>query len=255
MTSSDIWLTVVVPAYNEASRIDAGLKRILEYLNAFSHPQVCARTSELIVVVDGGSDDTLRRAEAATPGRVSMRVIHNHVNYGKGFSVRQGMLAAQGRYVLFSDADLSTPIEEVERLIAALEAGADVAIGSRSIPGADVRVRQPLWRESMGRVFNWFVQRLALPGIIDSQCGFKCFRGEVAGRIFERQRLNGFAFDVEVLLIARLLGYRIVEVPVVWIDDSKSSVHPIYDSAHMLLDLVRIRWRHHQGRYKDPRDG
>ena len=244
-----MWLTVVVPAYNESSRIDACLTRILEYCNA------SPRSSELIVVVDGGSDDTLSRAEAAEPGRVSMRVIHSRVNRGKGFSVRQGMLAARGRMVLFSDVDLSTPIEEVERLIAALEAGADVAIGSRSIAGADVRVRQPLWRQSMGRIFNWFVQRLALPGIIDSQCGFKCFRIEAARRIFERQRLNGFAFDVEMLFIARLLGYRIAEVPVVWIDNPKSSVHPIRDSADMLKDLIRIRWRHYQGRYLDSRDG
>jgi dolichyl-phosphate beta-glucosyltransferase len=248
VTSPDVWLTVVVPAYNESSRIDACLTRILEYLNAFPHG------SELIVVVDGATDDTVNRAEAAKPGRVSMRVIHSQVNHGKGYSVRRGMLAARGRAILFSDVDLSTPIEEVERLLAALEAGADVAIGSRSIAGADVRVRQPLWRQSMGRIFNWFVQRLALPGIIDSQCGFKCFRAEAASRIFERQRLNGFAFDVEVLFVARLLGYRIAEVPVLWINDPKSSVHPIRDSADMLKDLVRIRWRHLQGRYLDARD-
>lgn len=245
MTAPDVWLTVVVPAYNEASRIDACLTRVLAYLNS------SARNTELIVVVDGGGDDTLHRAEAATPGRVALRVLHSSENRGKGYSVRQGMLAARGRYVLFSDVDLSTPIEEAERLVAALEAGANVAIGSRSMPGADVRVRQPVWRESMGRIFNWFVQRLALPGIIDSQCGFKCFRADAARRIFQRQRIDGFAFDVEVLFLARRLGYRIAEVPVTWIDDPRSSVHPIRDSAHMLLDLARIRWLHFQGRYEE----
>lgn len=248
MTLSDIRLTVVVPAYNEASRIDASLTRILEYLNA------SPSSSELIVVVDGSTDDTLRRAEAAQPGRVSLRVIHSHVNHGKGFAVRQGMLAARGRYVLFSDTDLSTPIEEAGRLVTAIEEGADVAIGSRSLAGSDVRVRQPLWRESMGRAFNWFVQRLALPGIIDSQCGFKCFRREAARRLFERQRLDGFAFDVEVLYLARVFGYRIVEVPVVWIDEPNSKVHPVRDSAQMLLDLARIRWRIRHGQYETPRD-
>ncbi len=248
MTSSDIRLTVVVPAYNEAARIDASLTRILEYLNA------SPSSSELIVVVDGSTDDTLRRAEAAQPGRVGLRTIHSHVNHGKGFAVRQGMLAARGRYVLFSDADLSTPIEEAGRLVTAIEEGADVAIGSRSLPGSDVRVRQPLWRESMGRAFNWFVQRLALPGIIDSQCGFKCFRREAARRLFDRQRLDGFAFDVEVLSLARVFGYRIVEVPVVWIDEPNSKVHPVRDSAQMLLDLARIRWRIRHGQYETPRD-
>jgi dolichyl-phosphate beta-glucosyltransferase len=180
-------------------------------------------------------------------------VLDNVVNRGKGYSVRRGMLAAAGRYVLFSDADMSTPIEEVRRLIDAIDAGADVAIASRALTDSNVSVHQPWWRESMGRIFNWFVQRLALPGIRDSQCGFKLFRLEVARRVFALQRVERFAFDVEVLWLARKLGYRIAELPVTWIDHPSSTVNPVTAPANMLIDLVRIRWHQLMGRYRERR--
>jgi dolichyl-phosphate beta-glucosyltransferase len=243
-TETVLRLSVVVPAYNEAQRIESSLRRLFEYLNQASWD------SEVIVVDDGSRDETLALVHNVPPGRVAVHVLDNVVNRGKGFSVRRGMLAATGRYALFCDADLSTPIDEVENLIRAIDAGADVAIGSRALPRSDVRVHQPWWRETMGRTFNWFVQAL-VPGIADSQCGFKCFRVEAAHRIFERQRLDRFAFDVEVLCVARLLGYRISEVPVVWINHPLSKVDPIRDSTRMLLDLLRIRWNIAKGVYED----
>jgi dolichyl-phosphate beta-glucosyltransferase len=180
-------------------------------------------------------------------------VLHHAVNRGKGYAVRTGMLAATGRYVLFTDADLSTPIEEVSRLLAALYAGADVAIASRGLTESDVVIRQPWWRESMGRTFNWLVQLLTVRGISDTQCGFKCFRREVAQRVFALQRLERFAFDVEVLWIAQRFGYRIVELPITWRNDPSSTVNPIIDSTRMLLDLVRIRINDWAGRYNRSR--
>ena len=239
------YLTVVIPAYNEAARIGATLQRILAYFDSQSWD------GDVIVVLDGGADGTgeeVRRVSGTDPRVV---VLDNEHNRGKGFSVRRGMLAASGQYALFCDADLSTPIEEAAGLIAAIDTGADVSIASRALAGSKIRVHQPWWRESMGRVFNWFVQRLALPGIQDSQCGFKCFRREVAHRVFALQRVERFAFDVEVLSIARSLGYRIAEVPVTWIDQPASTVNPVTAPASMLLDLVRIRINHMAGFYRE----
>jgi glycosyltransferase involved in cell wall biosynthesis len=241
----DSHLTVVIPAFNEAARIGLTLQRILAYFDSQLWD------GDIIVVLDGGRDGTgeeVRRVSGTDP-RVA--ILDNEVNRGKGFSVRRGMLAARGRLLLFSDADLSTPIEEAPRLMAAIDAGADIAIASRALAASNVQVHQPWWRESMGRVFNWFVQRLALPGIKDSQCGFKCFRRDVAHRVFALQRVERFAFDVEVLSIARSLGYRITEVPVTWIDQPASTVNPVTAPAGMLLDLVRIRMNHALGRYRE----
>jgi glycosyltransferase involved in cell wall biosynthesis len=238
-------LTVVVPAYKEASRIEPTLQRISEY--GAAQPW----KTEIIVVLDGGPVDTaaaVARAQEKYPG---ITVLNNGVNRGKGYSVRTGMLVARGRYVLFSDADLSTPIEESARLISALDAGADVAIGSRALAQSRVTVHQPWWRESMGRTFNWFVQRLAVQGISDTQCGFKCFRQDAARRIFALQRLDRFAFDVEVLWIAQHLGLKVVELPVTWVNSPASTVNPIRDSSRMLVDLLRIRVNHWGGHYNE----
>lgn len=239
-------LTVVIPAYNEATRIGPTLTRILAYFERQPWP------GDIIVVVDGGSDDTLTEVEKFRDGR-RVEVLDNRDNRGKGYSVRRGVLSARGEYVLFSDADLSTPIEEADRLMAALEAGADVAIASRGMAESKVAVHQPWWRESMGRAFNWFVRRLAVPAISDTQCGFKCFRRDAARRVFALQRLDRFAFDVEVLWIARHLGFRIVEIPVTWSNSPTSTVNPLRDSTRMLLDLVRIRVKHWKGDYNELR--
>ena len=247
-TLGQVHLSVIIPAYNEERRIGSTLERIIQYLS--QKPW----SWEILVVIDGSRDSTAEvvRTAGAGAGPEQLRILDNDVNRGKGFCVRRGMLESRGAFRLFSDADLSTPIEEVDRLLEALEAGHDVAIASRGLPESDVRVRQAKWRQSMGRVFNWFVQRLAVPGIQDTQCGFKLFTADAARRLFTRQRIEQFGFDVEILWNARKLDYRIAELPVVWINDPQSKVNPITDSTRMLVDLLRIRYWDHKGRYGQP---
>ena len=239
-----IRLSVVIPAFEEAARIGLTLDRVRGYLRDQPFD------SEVLVVVDGGRDGTLALVGSLVGDWPALQVLDNGVNRGKGYSVRRGMLAARGRYLLFSDADLSTPIAEVERLIAALEAGGDVAIGSRALPDSAVRVQQTWWRQAMGRMVNYIVRVVAIPDVRDTQCGFKCFRREAAHRVFTCQRSSRFAFDVELLWIARKLGYRVVEVPVTWVNDPSSRVRPVLDSLRMLLDLVRLRYDDLRGAYR-----
>ena len=239
-------LSVVIPAFNEAARIGPNLQRVFSYLDS----QGCR--AEVLVVSDGSADGTEQQVLQLAKGRHDVSVIENGVNRGKGFSVRRGVLEASGSLILFCDADGSTPIEELDKLLAAIDAGCDVAIGSRALPQSDIRQAQPLWRETMGRIFNGFVQVTALPGIRDTQCGFKCFTREAARLIFPRQRIDRFGFDVEVLWLARKLGLRIAEVPVAWIDHPGSTVHPVRDSSRMLVDVVRVRLHDMRGDYGPP---
>lgn len=243
MSAGAVHLSVVIPAYNEARRILPTLEKVRSYLASQPYQ------SEVIVVVDGGEDGTFQAVDRLRGEWPALRVLDNGTNRGKGYSVRRGMLEATGRYLLFSDADLSTPIEEVERLIGAIESGAEVAIGSRALKDSDVRVSQAWWRQTMGRTFNRVVRVMAVSGIGDTQCGFKCFGHDAGRRIFSRQRTTGFAFDVEAIWIARKLGYRVVEVPVTWVNDVASRVHPVSDSIRMLVDLVRVRVADLRGRY------
>jgi dolichyl-phosphate beta-glucosyltransferase len=240
-----VQLSIVIPAYNEERRIRPSLERILAYLGAQSWP------SEVLVVIDGSRDRTGDVVRAVPPGPVAVEVLDAAVNRGKGACVRRGMLAARGALRLFTDADLSTPIAELERLAQAIARGHDVAIGSRRMSESQVTVPQPWWRRLMGGAFIWCVQRLAVPGIHDTQCGFKLFTADAATRVFSRQRIEDFAFDVEVLWIAHRLGLRVAEVPVTWTDDPRSTVRPIADSLRMLSDLVRIRRADRQGLYAD----
>jgi dolichyl-phosphate beta-glucosyltransferase len=242
------FLSVVIPAFDEGQRIRTPLREALRYLDAQPY------LFEVLVVSDGSTDDTADAVREVAAGRENVVVLENGANRGKGFAVRRGMLEARGDVMLFSDADGATPIEEVRKLLDALAAGCDIAIGWRGLRESNVEVRQPRWREAMGRMFNVVVQRAALPGIHDSQCGFKCFTREAARRIFPRQRVERFGFDVEVLFVAQLLGYGVAEVPVRWRNDPRSTVHPIRDSASMLADLVRLRVRHARGLY-GPRPG
>ena len=244
MDDAVVRLSVVIPAFEEAARIGSTLEQVRGYLRDQPFD------SEVLVVVDGGHDGTLELVRGLASDWSALQVLANGVNRGKGYSVRRGMLAARGRYLLFSDADLSTPIAEVERLIAALEAGGDVAIGSRALDDSDVRVRQAWWRQSMGRVFNQIVRWVAVPDVRDTQCGFKCFRRDTARRVFARQRTSRFAFDVELLWIARKLGYRVAEVPVTWANDPSSRVHPVRDALRMLVDLARLRYDDLRGAYR-----
>jgi dolichyl-phosphate beta-glucosyltransferase len=233
-------LSVVIPAYNEAERLPPTLERVLRYLRARGG------TYEIVVVDDGSRDRTAERARAAAGE--DLRVLANEGNRGKGYSVRRGMLAAHGARRLMTDADLSTPIEDLERLAARLDQGYDVAIGSRALPDSNVEIRQPWYRENMGRVFNGAVRLLALPGLKDTQCGFKLFTAAAAEAAFSRARLDGFSFDVESLFLARRLGFRIAEVPVTWRNDAASHVG-LWSGFRAFPDLLRIRANAWTGRY------
>jgi dolichyl-phosphate beta-glucosyltransferase len=230
-------LSVVVPAYNEEARIGPTVQRIVEYCAA-AEPEF-----ELIVVDDGSTDRTVEVVREAAAGNPRVRVIELGMNRGKGAAVRAGMLGSYGAQVLFSDADLATPIEEVTKLQAALAAGHDVAVASRALADSQIEIRQHLLRELMGRTFNLMVRALALGGIRDTQCGFKLFTRAATDDLFTRASIDGFAFDVEILWLAHR-QYRIAEIPVVWRHIEESKVSPGHDAARMFVDLVRIRLKH-----------
>ena len=230
-----IFLSVVIPAYNEEDRIKQSLAKVRNYL---AHQDYL---SEIIVVNDGSTDKTFDRATETLRGIERTQILSRRQNLGKGFSVKEGILAAKGQHILFSDSDLSTPIEELDKFLPWLEEGFDVIIGSRALPDSDIQVRQSLLRESMGKMFNVFVQLLVVKGIKDTQCGFKLFRREAAMDIFPRVKTRGFSFDVEVLLLSRKLGYRIREIPVIWRNSPPSKVKIISSSLWMFLDLWKIR--------------
>jgi dolichyl-phosphate beta-glucosyltransferase len=238
------YLSIVIPAYNEEAFIKNTLDRVGEYLNG-RYPSY-----EIIVVCDGCKDNTAEVAKEAAKDNLKIRVLDRKTNMGKGFSVRQGCLEAKGDYVIFTDADLSTPIDEIEKLLKSLEEGYDIAIGSRALKESDIQIRQAWYREIMGKIFNLLVQTFAIKGIRDTQCGFKGFKKEVARKIFQRQTINGFGFDVEVIYIARVLGYNIKEVPVRWLNRAASKVNPLTHSFQMLTDLIRIRLRGFKGAYE-----
>ena len=237
-------LSIVIPAYNEEAVIKKTLEKVAEYLEGRY------LSYEIIVVCDGCKDNTARLAEEAAKANHKIQVLDRKTNMGKGFSVRQGCLEAKGNYVIFTDADLSTPIDEIEKLLKWLEEGYDIAIGSRALKESDIQVRQAWYRQTMGKIFNLLVQTLAIKGIKDTQCGFKGFKKEVARKIFQRQAINGFGFDVEVLYIARMLGYSIKEVPVRWLNRAASKVNPLTHPLQMLTDLIRIRLRGWKGAYE-----
>lgn len=232
-------LSVVIPAYNEGTRLPMTLDRIRAYLER--------RGSHEIVVVDDGSSDATADV-ARRLGGPGVVVVSNETNRGKGYSVRRGMLLATGQRRLMSDADLSTPIEEYGRLAAKLDEGYHVAIASRALPGANIEVHQSWYREGMGRVFNLCVRLVALPGLFDTQCGFKLFRAEAAQAAFFACRLDGFSFDVEALVAARRRGYRIAEIPVTWRNDAATRVTSLRGFL-AFLDLLRIRANLWAGRY------
>lgn len=231
-------LSIVIPAYNEAERLPASLEQIRRFMDRRG------RGYEVLVVNDGSRDSTEQVVESLAESWPELRLLNNPGNRGKGFSVRNGVLNARGDAILFSDADLSTPIEDVEKLALQLECH-QVVIGSRGLKEADVQVHQAPHREILGRAFNVAFQVMLLPGIHDSQCGFKLFTRTAARECFSRITIDGFGFDGEVLFVARQLGYSICEVPVVWRNDARSKVNPLKDGTRMLCDLVLTRMRHH----------
>lgn len=239
-------LSVVIPAYNEEARLPATLRRILAYLDGR------ALRYEVLVVDDGSRDrtaDVARELLAPLGGRG--RVLRQDRNRGKGAAVRRGMLAAHGARVLFSDADLSTPIEEIEKLERAVAAGAKVAIGSRAVDRRTVEAHQPLAREIIGRLFNLLVQVFAVRGIRDTQCGFKLFTRDVVEPIFGRSRIDRFGFDVEAVTLARRLDASIAEVPVRWANDADTRVS-LVQGAKAFLDPLRVRLGIIRGLYDRP---
>jgi glycosyltransferase involved in cell wall biosynthesis len=238
-------LSVVLPAYNEQAR----LPFTLDQLQAFTASRV--PDAEIIVVDNGSTDATsavVHQAESQFPGLRLMRTDRR----GKGLAVRQGMLAARGEVVVFADADLSWVPADLLRFSQLIHEGAPVVIGSREGLGAR-RVGEPVYRHLMGRVFNGVVQMLAVPGIEDTQCGFKAFRSDAAREIFARQTIEGFGFDVEVLFLARHLGFPVTPVPLRWEHKENSRVHPVRDSLLMLVDVLAVRLNAARGRYRRPR--
>ena len=239
-------LSIVVPAFNEEGRLEPTLRSYLGYCRA------SARAVELIVVDDGSVDGTSRLVEELAGEFPELHLIRLAENRGKGFAVRSGVVNARGHAVLFADADGATPINEIERLEAALREGNDLAIGSRAIVAREVRVNAKLYRRIMGRVFHGMVEALTVRGVRDTQCGFKLFRGPVAHDLFSRMRMSGFSFDVELLMMAQRRGYRISEVPVNWTHQPGSKVNLVTDSALMARDLFVIRGRYLSGEYNSP---
>ncbi|MCE9636688.1 MAG: glycosyltransferase family 2 protein [Planctomycetes bacterium] len=236
-------LSVVIPAFNEAPRIERTLRATVGFLRTLPDP------FEVLVVDDGSSDLTTDVVNGLAADLPEMRLIRLPANQGKGAAVRAGVAETRGEWVLFSDADLSTPIEEWPALRRALGAGADVAIGSREVAGAVRVVPQPWFRRALGWLFMNLRGFIILPGFIDTQCGFKAFRGPVARSAFAVSSIDGFSFDVEVLAIVVHRGQMVAEVPVHWTDDRASRVRPIRDGARMMLDLCRIRRRMRRGEY------
>jgi glycosyltransferase involved in cell wall biosynthesis len=237
-------ISIVIPAYNEEKRLPSTLARIVEYMGASRVP-----FTEILVVDDGSRDGTVAAASDFARSHPCVRLLRNPGNRGKGYSVRHGMLEAQGDWVLFTDADLSSPIEEIEKLIEAADRNsAQVVIGSRAVDRSLVGVHQPPLREYAGRFFNVVMRLITGLPFLDTQCGFKLFEREAARRIFSLQRLERFGFDPELLYIAQRLGYRVVEAPVRWNDVAGSKVGAL-QGLNGFIDLLRIRRNHWAGRY------
>jgi dolichyl-phosphate beta-glucosyltransferase len=237
-----VYLSIVIPAYNEAGRIGVALEKVRTYLG---HQEF---TSEIIVAENGSNDHTAEIVEECAAGPGTPIMLLRIARPGKGRAVRAGMLAARGQYRFFADADLSMPIEQLSRFLPPELGDADVAIGSREAPGAR-RIGEPGYRHLMGRVNNWIIRAVAVDGFDDTQCGFKMFRGEAADWIFEHQRIDGWGFDIELLLLAKRRGYRVVEVPIDWYRGDQSKVRPVHDTISMVAETLKIRLNAALGRY------
>ena len=244
MNSPTLDLSIVIPAYNEDRRLPKTLDSIFAYLKARPY------RAEILVVDDGSSDRTIEIVSALRQKYSELRLLSNAGNRGKGFSVRHGMLEARGEIALFTDADLSTPIEEADKLLAAMkEEGYDAAIGSRAMDRSLIEVHQSRIREQAGIFFNRLVRWIMGIEFSDTQCGFKAFRMERARIIFEQQRVERFGFDPEILFLAKRDGLRVAEIPVRWSHDAATKVNVAADGTGMFLELLRVRWNALRGRY------
>ena len=235
------FLSIIIPAYNEATRLPASLEKIDTFLQKQSY------SAEIIVVENGSTDNTLKVARDMQP-RVNRLVVIHEDRRGKGWAVKRGMQIAKGEYRFICDADLSMPIDELPRFFPPLQKNSPVTIASREAPGAK-RYDEPEYRHIIGRIFNWMVRLIVLPGLQDTQCGFKCFRADVAEQVFPLVDITGWTFDVEALFIARGLGYSITEIPIPWYYNAHSNIRVLRDSLQMGTDLFRIRWNALTGKY------
>ena len=227
------YLSIIIPAYNEERRIASTLQRMQDYLSTKDF------VWEIILVDDGSIDRTSEVARGMIRDE-RLTVIKNPINQGKGYSVKKGVLASNGEVILFSDADLSTAIEELDKMLLWINNDYDIVIGSRALPESIIAVNQPWYRQTMGRIFNLLVRTFILKGFKDTQCGFKCFKREAAIKVFNLLQLTGFAFDVEILFVARRFGLKIKELPVKWINSPESKVHLVKGSLSMFLELFKI---------------
>ncbi|MDC1067796.1 glycosyltransferase family 2 protein [Candidatus Kapabacteria bacterium] len=226
-------ISIIIPAYNEEDRISDSIISIKEFLTKSSFD------SEIIVVDDGSTDNTVSNCKA-----LGVAVLEQKQNKGKGAAVRRGMLESSGDIKIFTDADLSTPIKEINTILPYFKKGYDVVIGSRALQNELIREHQPWYREAMGKIFNKIVQFLVIKGIRDTQCGFKAFTSEAALNIFSESKIDGFAFDVEALYLASKNNYSVKEVPVEWYNDERSKVDPIKDSIKMFFEIIKIKGLH-----------
>jgi dolichyl-phosphate beta-glucosyltransferase len=236
--------SIVIPAYNESARLGGTLDKVLAYLRSRGW------NAEVIVVNDGSRDNTEEIARQFAAQDPSVRVVHNPGNRGKGYSVRNGMLHARGRIVLFSDADLSSPIEESGKLIAALDAGADIAIGSRWLRAETQTQRQPLHRQIFGRIFNLLLRITLGLQFKDTQCGFKAFTQHAVQAIFPLQKIERWGFDPEILFLARKFGFRVDEIPVAWGHSGGTRINPLVDGSRMFMEMLHIRWNDLREKYE-----
>ena len=242
MSNESFELSIVIPAYNEEKRIHKILEAIIEY------EKRSKKRIETIVVLDGTPDNTKESAEKFKEKVGHLKIIDRKENKGKGYSVKEGVLEANGKYILFSDADNSTPIEQVDKLLKQIE-DYQVVIGSRYIKDSKLAIPQSFVRKTGGRVINLFIRMLAVRGIKDTQCGFKLFQREAGKEIFKQATFDRWSFDIELLAIARKKGYKIKEVGIVWYDDPHSTVNPLKDGLKMIRDAWTVRMNLIKGRY------
>jgi dolichyl-phosphate beta-glucosyltransferase len=241
---TNVYLTILIPAYNEAKRLPATLRRVQDHCRtSLKEPY------EILVVDDGSTDTTASLAEEMKSQFATVRVHHYEKNQGKGFALRTGMQLARGRFILFSDADLSTPIEEMHAFLTKLNEGNHIAIATRKKTGAHILKHQPLMRESLGKAFTWLSNCILGLNFSDLTCGFKAFEAAAGKDIFSRQKIRGWAYDSEILFLAKRSGYDVCEIPVRWINSPESKVRTIPAAFSSLISLFQIRWNWSTGKY------
>jgi len=242
--SKEVFLSIIIPSYNEATRIPHTLETVTQYVQTAGHP------AEIVVSDDGSTDETLSVVQELQKTVPFLRAIAFKENSGKGHAVRKGIMSAQGKYILMTDADLSTPVEEFDCFLPYLEQGVDIVIGTRKHKDATILQHQPIWRESMGKVFTWISNTVLGLDVSDFTCGFKAFEAKAARQIFSQQKVNRWAFDSEVLFLARLYGYQVVEVPVHWKNSPETKVRIIKDTIVSFLSLFAVRVHRILGHYE-----